>query len=466
MVDINKYMNKEIIYIEDDANIAEIYSMMIKDSFPELQIHLFSDGEKALEELKANPEKYSLVISDFNLPGANGGEIFKLVNGQMLGIPFIILSGFDCSKDKHFNNFFESHVRNALLLKPVAPEDLTEKVSWCLTGESDILKIYQKEAVNFDEKIPINSDIFLKLNYVPCNVYLKLNDGKFIKIIKRNEIFESRLIQKLILKDIQHFYVKRSEISLYGKTVLSTLTSLIKTKKKRIDELQKSQLTSKAIEVLKNNLLKCGVNEGTIKTTDEVVEMQLEIIISNSDLNNYLVKFQHFRKIYSDHTRIVCYIVTSMLRVLGWDSESTMHRMCLAAMLHDLSLPDEFLTRVITHDNLAQLDEKDKKTYFTHPELSSHLAKNFDQLAGGIDQIVLEHHELPDGTGFPKGLLENNIHPLSATLHLADLASDLLWEFNFETKMVKDKLRDLRPLYSRGLYRKPYDALAKVFKNS
>ena len=42
-----------------------------------------------------------MVISDFKLPNISGADIFKFVSGQTLGIPSIILSGYDCSKDEN-----------------------------------------------------------------------------------------------------------------------------------------------------------------------------------------------------------------------------------------------------------------------------------------------------------------------------------------------------------------------------
>lgn len=172
-----------IMYIEDDVNIAEIYSLMINDRFPTLEIEHYENGMKALQELKLKPERYKLVISDFNLTNISGGDIFSFVSRQMLGIPFIILSGIDCSNDPNLKSFFESHVRNAFLLKPASLSELTDKIEWCLDSESDLLKIYNKQPKNNDEKIPIRSDSFMKINSIPCDIYLKLGDDKFIKMI-------------------------------------------------------------------------------------------------------------------------------------------------------------------------------------------------------------------------------------------------------------------------------------------
>ena len=461
-MDITKQLN--ILYIEDDPNIAEIYTMMIKELFENVEVEWFYDCIKAKQEIKNNPTKYDLIISDFKIPNGSGAEIFQLVNGQMLGIPFIILSGFDCSNNPEFAGFFNSHVHNAVLVKPASIDDLKEKIQWCLQSETDILKIYNKSIISSDEKVPIGSDVFLRLNTIPCNVYLKLSDGKFVKVINKFEMFEKSLIQKLILKGINHFYVNRSELSQYSDTVISTLTTSIKMKKSKGDEIQKSQLNNTALGLLKKNLLKCGISETLIRASDEVISLQLDLIRSSKELNEFVEKFQLFKRAASEHTRIVNYIIFSILKDLTWDSESTIHKMSFAALLHDISLPAIFYGQQFeTKEQIEKLSEEDKNIYKKHPEESAHISTNFDSITGGVDRFIREHHELPNGKGFPRRLNYNTIHPLSAVLHLADFIASLMWEHNFNMEIVIQKIRENRAFYQRGFYRKPFEAVCRIF---
>lgn len=85
----------------------------------------------------------------------------------MLGIPFIILSGFDCSNDSEFAGFYSSQVHNAILVKPATIAELKEKIEWCLQSETDILRVYQKPKTSSDEKIQIGSEVFLRMNLIP-----------------------------------------------------------------------------------------------------------------------------------------------------------------------------------------------------------------------------------------------------------------------------------------------------------
>jgi HD-GYP domain-containing protein (c-di-GMP phosphodiesterase class II) len=291
-----------------------------------------------------------------------------------------------------------------------------------------------------------------------------LNDGKYIKVINKKEMFERALIQKLILKGVTQFFVNRSELSKYSDSVISSLSGIVKNKKFKGDDIQKSQLNSKAIDLLKGNLIKCGFSEILLEATDEVVDLQLQLIKSSEELSDYLEKYQLFRKSAADHSRIVNYIMVAILKDLTWDSESTLHRMCVASLLHDVTLTDVFYKKILNDSQVNELSEEEQKLFYRHPEESAHLAKNFEKIASGIEQFIVEHHELPDGKGFPRKLTYNHVHPLSTVLHLSDFVADLMMEHDFDMDIVSEKIKEKRTYYLRGFYRKPFEAILRVFK--
>jgi response regulator RpfG family c-di-GMP phosphodiesterase len=173
-------------------------------------------------------------------------------------------------------------------------------------------------------------------------------------------------------------------------------------------------------------------------------------------------KFQLFRKMNTEQSRLVSFFCVAILKEIGWDSESTLHKMCLASLFHDISLPEDFTKKMTDSDYIKNLSTAENDIYKNHCEESAHLAKNFASIAPGMEQVILEHHELPDGTGFPKGLSATHVHSLSACLHLADLAADYMWQENFEIEKVRSKINSLKDFYSKGFFRKPYDAISKV----
>jgi signal transduction histidine kinase len=80
-----------VLFIDDDPVIADAMSIVFQDAGIELR--LARDGDDAAAQVAAGLRP-DLIVSDFRLPGANGGEVIRRLR-QMLGVraPSVILTG-------------------------------------------------------------------------------------------------------------------------------------------------------------------------------------------------------------------------------------------------------------------------------------------------------------------------------------------------------------------------------------
>lgn len=81
---------KEILLIEDDSFLVDIYTTKLKeDGF---SVDVATDGEEGLK--KINEKKYDLIVSDIVLPKYDGWEILKNIRSadNLKSIPVILLS--------------------------------------------------------------------------------------------------------------------------------------------------------------------------------------------------------------------------------------------------------------------------------------------------------------------------------------------------------------------------------------
>jgi HD-GYP domain-containing protein (c-di-GMP phosphodiesterase class II) len=99
-------------------------------------------------------------------------------------------------------------------------------------------------------------------------------------------------------------------------------------------------------------------------------------------------------------------------------------------MFHDIGktlLPKEFIgmnTKNMSPEQLAQ--------YQKHPELGFGLIENNRALNNSIKQIILQHHEAFDGTGFPFQKKRNMILTLANIVCLADDFVHIMMEEKFQ----------------------------------
>jgi putative two-component system response regulator len=116
------------------------------------------------------------------------------------------------------------------------------------------------------------------------------------------------------------------------------------------------------------------------------------------------------------HQRQVTRIARSIGQALGL-SEDRIRDLCIAGALHDLgkmAIPSGLLAKSgkLNHLEFALLK--------THPQVAYNLLKPI-KLPGNAAEIILQHHERLDGSGYPQGLTGYEIFLEARILGVADV---------------------------------------------
>jgi len=120
----------------------------------------------------------------------------------------------------------------------------------------------------------------------------------------------------------------------------------------------------------------------------------------------------------------------------------------LGALVMDvgmLSVPAEmlFAARALTVDERRRLE--------LHPREGSDLVRRLLPESGPLAEIVLMHHERPDGTGYPSGLCGDRVTTLARFLSAADTYTALATERTYRTAMdTRSALAEVLVLAEQG----------------
>ena len=97
--------------------------------------------------------------------------------------------------------------------------------------------------------------------------------------------------------------------------------------------------------------------------------------------------------------------------------EDTTQGIYIASILHDIgkiSIPSEYLSRP------GKLDPVEFTIIKTHPQVAYDLLKAID-FSYPVAQIILQHHEKCDGSGYPQGLKMDDILLEARIITVADV---------------------------------------------
>jgi response regulator RpfG family c-di-GMP phosphodiesterase len=153
-------------------------------------------------------------------------------------------------------------------------------------------------------------------------------------------------------------------------------------------------------------------------------------------------------------------VACALAHKIGWRSNSTYFKLVLAALLHDLPLLEERLAKVRDLEKAGEsreFTEEELKRIRFHPVRAAEYAREFNQIPADVEQILIQHHERPNGTGFPRGLVVRYFSPLGA---LFVIAQDLLDDSKSNKSLTFEDFLQRRDLeYGVGIFRKLARAL-------
>ncbi|MFW6048729.1 MAG: HD-GYP domain-containing protein, partial [Candidatus Bipolaricaulota bacterium] len=115
------------------------------------------------------------------------------------------------------------------------------------------------------------------------------------------------------------------------------------------------------------------------------------------------------------HQRDVAKIAGELAERLGYSSERTKN-IHTAGLLHDIgkvSIPPAILNET------GELGDQEFEIIQRHPRDGYEILSGID-FRGPVAEIVLQHHERLDGTGYPRGLTSTEILPEAKILAVAD----------------------------------------------
>jgi PAS domain S-box-containing protein/putative nucleotidyltransferase with HDIG domain len=197
------------------------------------------------------------------------------------------------------------------------------------------------------------------------------------------------------------------------------------------------------------------VTEKKLKESYEKIKKTLNDIIST------LASIVEVRDPYtSGHQKRVTQLATAIAEDMGLDNDKV-ESIRIAAQIHDIgkiNLPESILTRP------ARLSEIEYDMIKTHSQLGHDMIKNVE-FPWPIAEIILQHHERMNGSGYPKGLKGKDIMLEARIIGVSDVVEAMASHRPYRpalgiNKALEEINRGRGKLYDKNVV----DACNRVFK--
>jgi len=115
---------RSILYVDDDKGLLSLIERLLRKRG--YRVSGYVEADAALAELRANPDRYDLVLTDYNMPRVSGFDVARAVRDLRPDLPVAITSGYITEAMR--SDAQAAGVR-ALIFKPDIVEELCDEVS-------------------------------------------------------------------------------------------------------------------------------------------------------------------------------------------------------------------------------------------------------------------------------------------------------------------------------------------------
>ncbi len=406
----------KILLIEDDPDIRELVSLILQVKLL-AKVTQAATVQEGLQSLN-DSTSFDLIFSDYHLPDGTGGMIYLASQALNSSIPFLL-----CSTEKPENCVELKNKKIAGFIQK--PFDTTSVV----TQTRQALGSLSSSPIPEDpaEYLPISLKIFLKINVLYCDLFIKLSDSKFIRLAKAGDTFGKEDFQNYQSRKLDNLYVRKTDsgkfVEHFSKDVLSLSQA------KSLPEQEAFEKAEQNFQVLQYAISSLGFTSEVQDLTRSCTSLAIRCILNDPVAQPLFQKILSKKgNFLSTHSILLVQLSCYLAHLIGWNSETTRYKLALASFLHDITLSDETLANLELADRNNPTDSSSLRSIFEqHPLDAEKLVLSMKNIPTEVDFILRTHHERPDGSGFPNKLTAAQIEPLASLFIVAHDLTIYFW---------------------------------------
>lgn len=277
--------------------------------------------------------------------------------------------------------------------------------------------------------VPIPVDSLVGEAKIEFDLYVQLST-KHVLYLRKGNAFDQDRLAKMREKNVRNLWILGEDEARFRSFVEKKMDSVYDLSS-TMDPVQRgSAIRAAQIQAI-DAFLKTPTDPNLYRATVESAKKITDFILKNDDGLKILISVPNTEKNIAAHGFAVAALSVGIAKRLNMSDAKDLYWMTFGAMIHDMghygqSQPTGFGK---PSKSLGAAELRIFKEHATQGMLRVQDQIYFEQLAL---KILLEHEELADGTGFPKGLNERQVHPYSLIVSTAN-SFDKLITFEGET---------------------------------
>ncbi len=297
------------------------------------------------------------------------------------------------------------------------------------------------------------------------DIFLKLSQQKFVKICNKEETkaHSKSILEKYKNKGVTDLYLITENYHTFVSAIRQMLSSKIKSLESSGPAAQLGQLS------VVHDVIKISFQEGYLNPDTMALAKELTSETSNSIAQiDIFEKYVEFKASCSGeylHALLTSYLACAMAETFAWCNPEIKQKIVLASLLCDVMLNSSDFKEI--RDKKNNTKELSKKI-IEHPiKVASLLQVDIGFVSRETLTIIREHHERPNGKGYPHGVNYSNVTILTAIYIIANYFIEQMFDQNYQEEFQQEKMdrvvEQISEKFHSGNYRKACESLEQIY---
>lgn len=437
-------MAKRVLIIDDIDQNEKFYDELPNDPLlKNVELLILDNAAKAISAIQQDANNFYAVFVSPTVESPGSLSIIKisLMHQPLIPIYYIesMSSGLQPSPED------KSLALSGSIARPFSGKELISKISDQLSfyDSNQALKVAEqnKDKVDdiLDETDPAFTSISLE-HYLSgskslFDIYVKMRQDKYIKILQAGDKFDKERIDQYIEKNVKHLYIRKEAQEEYVKYCDRLNAAILKNPE--VDLSKKFGYLFNQAEVTINRLCQLGVDNDNVVHAQRYVK-KTTMLVNNMAQKDDVIKSLISNLEHFEHSTSVLVFASMITKAMELENQSTHETLGFACMMHDIGFTKEdneevdyksmgkttykreedVLERLASGKCFGAEKTKLEKVCLEHPQIAQDLLSESDNVSSLALQIIRQHHAIRDKA---KGKYTGGaVHPLASVLELSD----------------------------------------------
>jgi HD-GYP domain-containing protein (c-di-GMP phosphodiesterase class II) len=254
------------------------------------------------------------------------------------------------------------------------------------------------------------------------DLYIRMPSDRMIKVAHKGGSIDVDRIQRLGDKNVQYLYVYRTDFSNIVNDLVRGAEGLNQLANVPAD-LKLAKFFTIA-ETVYTELMRLPITDESlgraVRLTGEISTAMRE----KPDFAKLIKTVVGMGDEFARHSLGSVVMSNLLVNQLEWSSPKLLDPVTMGAFFHDIGLKE--ISPNLWFKNKVEMTQEEVQVWEMHPALGVKLLSQMNVVTPDVLRIVQEHHEIPNGTGFPAKLRLDRIFPMAKVVSMGNvLAHDL-----------------------------------------